>query len=146
MVLIIDDDSSLRDSVSEVLKLAHYEVVTAQDSIQAMEVFGRETIHIVLLDIRMPGMSGWSVLKRLVSSCPLLPVIVMTALSNQQAVAEILGADALMEKPPDMAELLRLVHQFSHETLSERLNRLEGGARSFLIGKSISSLASPLNE
>jgi CheY-like chemotaxis protein len=72
-VLLVDDDAPVRDSLRKVLEYEGYTVSEASDGPRALEALKRETPDVVLLDIKMPGMDGMEVLKRIVEADPALP-------------------------------------------------------------------------
>ena len=104
-ILLVDDDRSIRESLSKILRAENYEVVLGENGQEAIEKHGAERIDLLILDLN-PDTSGvkngWTTLERLVGIKPLLPVVIITGRSNQRAQAEAAGADALMEKPLDV--------------------------------------------
>src|SRR6266545_6492493 len=101
-ILLVDDDRSIRESLSKILRAENYEVVLDENSQEAIERHGVERIDLLILDLNMPFKNAWATLERLVGINPLLPVIIITGRSNQRGVAESAGVDALMEKPLDV--------------------------------------------
>ena len=75
-VLIVDDDSSVRKSISRVLKDAGYEVSQARDEQEAMTQFDSKQIDLVLLDLGLPNRSGWDMFEGFTSRNPTLPIII----------------------------------------------------------------------
>ena len=74
----------------------------------------------------MPVKSGWDTFERLTASNPLLPIIIITARSNQLFTALGAGVGALLEKPLDIPMLLRTVDELLAESAEARLARLTG--------------------
>ena len=58
-ILIVDDDSSIRDVVSDLLDMVGYRVIAAADGVEALSMIERASPRLVLLDMRMPIMDGW---------------------------------------------------------------------------------------
>lgn len=81
-------------------------------------------IAIVLLDLAMPVKGGWDTFERLAASNPRLPVIIITAQSDQNSVALRAGIVALIEKPLDMPALLAPMQGVFAESSERRLARL----------------------
>lgn len=81
-------------------------------------------IAIVLLDLAMPVKGGWDTFERLAASNPRLPVIIITAQSDQNSVALRAGVAALIEKPLDMPALLAPMQGVFAESSERRLARL----------------------
>lgn len=99
-ILIIEDEQTISRVLAVYLKHDGYEVIQAFDGAQGIEAFMQEEPHLVLLDVMLPGMDGWEVLKeiRKHSSCP---VIMLTALGDIDYRLKGLnqGADDYITKP-----------------------------------------------
>src|SRR5881394_3072549 len=108
-ILLVDDDRSIRESLSKILRAENYEVVLGENGQDAIEKQGAEHIDLLILELNMPVKNAWATLERLVGINPLLPVVIITGRSNQRALAETAGADALMEKPLDVPLLLQTI-------------------------------------
>ncbi len=128
-VLIVDDDSSVRKSISRVLKDAGYEVSQARDEQEAMTQFDSKQIDLVLLDLGLPNRSGWDMFEGFTSRNPTLPIIIITGRAGQFEIAMAAGVGALMEKPLDAAQLLQTMHDLLIETEEARLRRMCGYTR-----------------
>jgi FixJ family two-component response regulator len=110
-VFIVDDDASVRDALSLLLSLRGYTTATfasAEDFLSAIQPAWRGC---VVLDIRMPGMSGLELQRCLRDAGPTLPVIVITAHGDVAAARQAFLADAVdfIEKPFDGEQLLAAV-------------------------------------
>lgn len=116
-VLCIDDDSSIRESISAYLSDVGYLVETASDGSAGLEILGRNTFDAVLLDLSMPGVSGLEVLDQTTRSHPALPVIVISGTGNVHDViaALRLGAWDFLTKPIEDLDLLHYVLRRSVE-------------------------------
>lgn len=108
-LLLVDDHKDNRVLVMRRLRARGYEVVEAQDGYQALDLLGRETFDAVLLDIIMPGMDGFKVLKAIRErhSAQHLPVIMATVMDGAEDVVQALreGANDYIVKPIDFAVL-----------------------------------------
>ncbi|MCP4667464.1 MAG: response regulator, partial [Deltaproteobacteria bacterium] len=93
-VLIIDDEEGIRKVMSITLEDAGYEVLTAGDGERGIQLCRRESPHIVITDIRMPGMDGIEVLKRVKENHPDKEVIVVTAFGDLDIAIRALQLDA----------------------------------------------------
>jgi two-component system, NtrC family, response regulator AtoC len=111
-VLIIDDDSSLLESYMVLLE-DEFEVHTASTGEDGLALLQREDIHIVLLDIRLPGMDGMEVLRRARAMDENVDVIMITAVKNVRVAVEAikLGAYDYIVKPFDVDEMLALLRR-----------------------------------
>ena len=134
-ILLVDDDRSIRESLSKILRAENYEVVLGENGQEAIENQGAERIDLLILDFD-PDASGvtnaWATsLERLVGINPVLPVVIITGRSNQRALAETAGADALMEKPLDVPLLLQTICELLTEPMESRARRANNRASSF---------------
>ena len=105
-VLIVDDESEICDFLSRAL--AEYDVVTAEDGIDALEAAADRPPSIVITDVNMPNMDGLELLQKLKETRPDLPVIGLSGYVNEGA-AEKLGFDDFVFKPMRVAQLRNLV-------------------------------------
>src|SRR5687767_4350429 len=123
-ILLVDDDRSIRESLSKILRAENYEVVLGENGQEAIEKHGAERIDLLILDLNLPLQDAWATsLERLVGINPLLPVVIITGRSNQRAQAEAAGADALMEKPLDVPLLLQTIRELLTEPMESRARR-----------------------
>jgi len=113
----VDDERSIRESLSKILGAENYEVVLAENGHEAIEKHGAQRIDLLILDLNMPVKNGWDTLDWLVKIDPVLPVVIITGRSNQRALAEAAGADALMEKPLDVPLLLQTIRELMDEPM-----------------------------
>ena len=104
-VLFIDDDESIRFLVQEELSLDGHQVEVAADGWLGMRCVEDSPPDLVILDIRMPGLGGLEVLRRLKATHPGLPIFLFTAFSDFRDEALELGADGYFIKSPDMSRL-----------------------------------------
>jgi len=114
-VLIVDDDTRMLRALDKVLTGEGAVVSCAADTGNALEILtGRKkTIDLVITDLRMPFLTGMTVLYAIREIFPALPVIVLTAFGSADVKAECLrqGAAAFLEKPLDTPQLLAAIAQ-----------------------------------
>jgi DNA-binding response OmpR family regulator len=125
-ILLVDDDPGVCRMLQRVLEEEGYLVVPAANGLEALERAQATAPHLVLLDLNLPVQNGWDTLERLAAEDPLLPVIIITARPNQLFPALASGAGALMEKPLDLAKLLRTIRELLAEPAEARLARMAG--------------------
>jgi DNA-binding NtrC family response regulator len=130
-ILVVDDESSIREAFNKVLRAEDYEVVSAENGVEAIEKFNSEHIDLVLLDLGLPGVGGWDTLSWLAEADLLLPVIIITGQNNQRELAEKMGADAIMEKPLDVPRMLQTIRELMNEQMECRTRRARRRASSF---------------
>ena len=107
-VLIVDDEKSVREMLRKVLEYENYEPVEAESGPSALEVLEGGEFDAMLLDIRMPGMDGMEVLKKVVERHPAVPVIMISGHGTISTAVEAtkLGAFDFFEKPLDRDRIL----------------------------------------
>jgi CheY-like chemotaxis protein len=130
-ILVVDDDSSVREMLTRVLAGEGYLVWAAADGAAALKIAAAVKIDLVLLDLNMPGKSGWDTFERLTAGNPLLAVIIITATSNQVFTALGAGVGALLEKPLDFPKLLQTISRLLAEPAESRLARMAGRPADF---------------
>src|SRR4051795_1213088 len=106
-VLIVDDERTLARAVKAFLAEAGYEAEVAGDAEQALALLETLRPDVVFTDVRLPGMSGIDLLRRIREFDPAIPVIIMTAYGTIEGAVEAvkLGAFDYMKKPVDLEEL-----------------------------------------
>jgi DNA-binding NtrC family response regulator len=104
-ILVVDDDESIRILLQEELTDEGYRVITASNARDALKIVEQETLDLVILDIRMPGMDGLEALPRIMGMKEGLPVILNTAYSQYQESFMSWAADAYVIKSADLSEL-----------------------------------------
>ncbi len=109
-VLVVDDERSMRELLSIVLRRDGYDVLIAEDGAAAVEVLKRERVDILITDIRMPQMNGVDLLREAKRIAPDIVSIVMTAFASTDTAVEALrlGAADYVHKSPNAASELRL--------------------------------------
>lgn len=114
-ILLVDDEAAVRRPLRQALGLCGYSVIEAADGLEALRIHGRpETqVDLVLLDVKMPGMSGWDVLSELKRRKPTLPVILTSGYTREDSTPpqDAVAPDAYLPKPYDLAELTGLVRR-----------------------------------
>lgn len=110
-LLIVEDDKEMRDLLTEALIEEGYRAESVPDGAQALIRLRTETFSTIVLDQRMPGLSGLDILPGLKTICPDTPVILITAFGDDNTRGEALekGASACLLKPFPMEELFRAV-------------------------------------
>jgi cyclic di-GMP phosphodiesterase len=112
-VLVVDDDPGVAEILSRLLKKAGYAAEIAADGQAALDAVARRPPDLVLLDLVMPGMTGFEICRRLKQdpASRLIPVVMVTGLGKREQRIEALeiGADDFLTKPVDTQELLARV-------------------------------------
>lgn len=107
-ILVAEDDESIRKALIDTLEGAGYEVAPAADGKAALEILLTKEIDLALLDVNMPHISGFKLLKVMAGECPGVPSIILTAHGEEKDRVKglTLGADDYVVKPFSIAELL----------------------------------------
>jgi two-component system phosphate regulon response regulator OmpR len=130
-ILLVDDDASVRQMLRRVLAEEGYRVVSATRSAEALDSATASSMDLALLDLNLPGEDGWNIFEQLTKADPLLPIVIITARSNQLFRAVAAGAGALMEKPLDFPKLLGTIRDLINEPAAVRAARVAGRKTEF---------------
>ncbi|UCG11002.1 MAG: response regulator [Deltaproteobacteria bacterium] len=106
-VLIVDDESVVRELLADFLKDEGYEVIAAASGDEAIGKVERENPDLILLDLKMPGISGIELCRRFKAEerTRSIPIIIITGLSSKEAEALEAGVDDFVAKPFDLPDL-----------------------------------------
>jgi two-component system phosphate regulon response regulator OmpR len=109
-ILVVDDDSDVRDTIREYFELNGYEVYVAGDAAGMRKVMGERRVDLVLMDLNLPGEDGLALTRQLRASCTVC-IIMLTAAGQtvDRIVGLEMGADDYVAKPFDPRELLARV-------------------------------------
>ena len=107
-ILIVDDEKSIRDALTDILVEEGYEIVTAQDGEDAWEKLNAEKVDLVLCDIKMPKMDGMELLGKVGAEGPDVPFVMISAHGTIDTAVEATkkGAYDFIQKPPDLNRIL----------------------------------------
>src|SRR6185503_15397524 len=101
-ILVVDDDPEIMSLLSTRLGKRGYKMSTAGDGTKALEVARREMPDVMILDVMMPGKSGWEVMRALKQDPETegIKILILTAMGKPgEITAPIMGADAYVDKP-----------------------------------------------
>ena len=101
-ILVVDDESRMRKLIKDFLAQKGYEILEAEDGEKALEIFeeNQNKINLILLDVMMPKLDGWSVLRQ-IRQISQIPIIMLTARGEEQdeLFGFELGVDEYISKP-----------------------------------------------
>lgn len=100
-ILVVDDESRMRKLVRDFLTKSNYDVIEAEDGVQAVDIFFEQNdIALIILDVMMPKMDGWQVCKE-IREYSKVPIIMLTAKSDErdELLGFELGVDEYISKP-----------------------------------------------
>jgi CheY-like chemotaxis protein len=109
VVLVVDDESDIRDIISTALDGEDYRVLQASNGEEALLQVEGAHPQLVLLDMRMPVMDGWAFTRALRERNLKLPICVMTAAQDARQSASEIGADSYLGKPFSLNQLFSVV-------------------------------------
>ena len=112
-ILIVDDNHTLAEALADVFEVKGYKPTLAFDGVQAVEKVREKHFDCVLMDIRMPRLSGVDAFKEMKKLAPSTPVILMTAYSVQGLIEEARseGALAILQKPVAIQKIFGIVEE-----------------------------------
>lgn len=107
-ILVIEDDKSLNDLFCKTLLRNNYQPISAEHAEAALDILDREYIDLIITDVMMPGMDGFTFIRQLREAQIDLPVLVITAKSDilDKQSGFLAGADDYMVKPVDINEMI----------------------------------------
>ena len=112
LILIADDEVGTRESLRFLLK-DDYDLVFAENGIQALEQVKSQSPDLILMDISMPQLSGWKVIRKIRAQRNFVPIIVITGLPDPSDKVKVqeLGVSEYLSKPFDLAHLQQLIRE-----------------------------------
>lgn len=120
-VLIIEDEVDIQNFASRVLELEGYQVLQANNGVRGMEIIRENPVALVLLDLRLPGRDGWSVLQEIRQDTELskIPVIVITAVADtlQRRRTLNMGATKYLIKPMSAHSLAKTIDSIMNQSV-----------------------------
>jgi len=135
-MLLVDDEERFLSTTKKLLSRKGYDVLTATSGAEALEELRVHNIHVVILDVKMPGMDGLETLKAIKRTYPLVEVIMLTGHGTIDSAVEGLksGATDYLTKPTDVQDLIEKAKEaFEKRQVLEDKIRV---AHSRTIGKS----------
>lgn len=133
-LLVVDDEATVRELLSAALRFAEFQVTAAATASEAVAAAARETPDLVLLDVMLPDMDGFEVVRRLREQHPqrrggAMPVLFLTARDGQadKITGLSLGADDYVTKPFDLEELIARIRAILRRTTGQQAHVLTVG-------------------
>jgi DNA-binding NtrC family response regulator len=124
-VMLVDDEIHFLDSMKKVLQRRNMDVTTAESGRDALDLLTRRAVDVVVLDLKMPGMDGMEVLRRIKTGFPHIEVIILTGHPSVETALEVidLGANEYLKKPPEIDDLVRTIRKLYEERQRAILER-----------------------
>jgi DNA-binding NtrC family response regulator len=131
-MMLVDDEEGFLSTTKKLLERKGINVTTATSGQEALEKLIGESIHVVILDVKMPGMDGVAVLKAVKSQYPLVQVVMLTGHGTVESALEGLrsGATDYLMKPIDIDELIAKAEEafVRWQIMEEKIRVAEGKA------------------
>ena len=142
-VLIVDDDEGMRDTLTAILK-REFRVLKVASGEAALPILNREDVDLILLDVRLPGISGFEVLRIVRENYSLVEVIMISAINEVETAVQAMkhGAYHYITKDFDYDQLRSLVHNASerqdlnHQVMTLSAQVADQTEREFIVGPS----------
>ena len=126
-ILVVDDESMMRNLLERILSRDGYKVVSAEDGQDALRMLEREPVDIIISDLKMPRMNGFDLLKAVKQKYSGVAMIMMTAYGDTYTVKDalLLGADEYITKPFKSFEISLVVERAYWRLLSQKNQQAE---------------------
>lgn len=123
-LLLVDDEQDVTQLLSMRLSRRGYVCTTAEDGETALEALSTETVHVVIMDVKMPGMGGVAALAHMRERWPQIPVILLSGHADMQTAVSAMqsGAFGYLMKPVDFEDLLFKIEDAAAQILLEEKN------------------------
>lgn len=107
-MMLVDDEERFLSTTRKLLARKGYDILTASSGIEALETLKHKTVHVVILDVKMPGLDGLDTLRAIKSNHPLVAVIMLTGHGTVESAVEGLksGAIDFLTKPTEIDDLI----------------------------------------
>ena len=122
-ILVVDDESRMRKLIKDFLKQKNFNILEAEDGEAALKIYNenKEKISLILLDVMMPKLDGWSVLRQIRQENKTVPIVMLTARAEEQdeLFGFELGVDEYIAKPFSPKILVARVEAILKRTIKE---------------------------
>lgn len=110
-IMVVDDDAAIRSTLQEILIEEGWDVVSAKDGFQAIQLASESQFALILMDFKMPGMSGLEALLKIKEILPNCVEVMMTGHAEESQIEEALsnGVMTVLSKPVEIEQLLEIV-------------------------------------
>ena len=128
-ILVVEDDENTRKLLSAILVRNDYEVLSAGDGVQALDIMKAEDVDLVIVDVMMPRMDGLELTRILRTMWTTLPILMITAKQEPQDKHQgfLVGTDDYMTKPVDDEEMLLRIKALLRRAQVARSSQLDFG-------------------
>ncbi len=128
-IMLVDDEERFLSTTKKLLERKGIDVLTATSGLEALEILREHNVHVVILDVKMPGMDGIATLKQIKRQYPMIEVILLTGHATAESAVEGLksGAADYLMKPTDINELIQKAREAyeKRQRLEEKIRVLQ---------------------
>ena len=128
-MMLVDDEERFLSTTKKLLERKGIDVLTATSGPEALEILREHNVHVVILDVKMPGMDGIATLKQIKRQYPMVEVIMLTGHATAESAVEGLksGAADYLMKPAHIDELIRKAQEayVKRQRLEEKIRVLQ---------------------
>ena len=126
-ILIVDDAKAIRDILSKALPLMGFEAAVASNGNEALNLFLTNSFDLVLTDLEMPDLDGWTLAIRIKDKSPNTPVVLITGSEKKAVMKRLKGSciDSILFKPFTLEDLQKTVQTMLDERLRENGKRYQ---------------------
>ena len=106
-ILVVDDEQAVRAALADTLPVLGYEVATASNGTEGLRLFHKNSYELVVTDVQMPGMDGWTLARNIKKRSPATPVVLITGSEKETVLTKAKGKsiDSVLFKPFTLEEL-----------------------------------------
>jgi CheY-like chemotaxis protein len=118
-ILVVDDEQAVRRALADTLAYLGYEVATANNGTEGLQLFLKDSFKLVVTDLQMPGMDGWTLAQRIKEASPNTPVILITGSEKEMILKRLKGGsiDSVLFKPFTLQDLEHAVQGILDNTV-----------------------------
>lgn len=135
-IMLVDDEERFLQTSQKMIAKRGYEVLTAASGAECLKKLEEEPVHVVILDVKMPGMDGIETLKHIKQRFPLMEVIMLTGHANTESAVEgmKLGATDYLAKPIEIEDLITKAEEAFNKrvVLEQKIRMAEALKKSML--------------
>lgn len=106
-ILVVDDEQAVRGALADTLAFLGYEVATASNGTEGLRLFHKNSFQLVVTDVQMPGMDGWTLARHIKKRSPATPVVLITGSEKETVLRKAKGnsIDSVLFKPFTLEDL-----------------------------------------
>ncbi len=135
-LMLVDDEERFLQTTGKMIRRKGYDVITAASGEKCLEKLEQELVHVVILDVKMPGMDGVETLKKIKQHYPRIEVIMLTGHATADSAVEGLksGATDYLQKPTSVEDLVAKAEQAfaRHLEIEEKIRLAEAFKQSHI--------------